>query len=159
MRINKYGIELVGEERLPQLVTEGTYSMSGENLTDPNAVASFCRNSLRINVKAEEYVYAIFLDTRGNIIGVSEISHGGVNAAPLSIREVYMRALLTAAVQIILVHNHPSTNVDPSMADEAITRRIYDAGDLIGIHLLDSVIIGGDNYYSFRENQNVFPQD
>jgi len=94
------------------------------------------------------------------VLGICEISHGNVNTAPLSSREVFIRALMIAAAGVILVHNHPSSGVEPSMADEAVTQRVYEAGILVGIPLVDAIIVGaGGRFFSFRENQRIILHD
>lgn len=153
--IKRYGLELLGEDRLPQLVEEERYNVSIENITDPKTVTNFCQEALRLDTKAEEFVFAIFLDTQGKVLGISEISHGNVNTAPLNSREIFIRALLLGAAAMILVHNHPSSGIEPSMADEATAQRIYEAGQLINIQLIDSIIIGGDRFFSFKESQII----
>lgn len=101
---------------------------------------------------AEEYVYMLTLDNKNKATGLFEISHGTVNVSLLSPREIYIRALLAGATNIILFHNHPSGDVTPSKDDILATKRIKAAGELLGVELLDHLIVG-DKYYSFREEQ------
>ncbi|MCD8014603.1 MAG: JAB domain-containing protein [Lachnospiraceae bacterium] len=152
MIVKKFGIELDETDRVPKVVEEEMLQTSRQTLCEPEDVFLFCKNSLHLDRKAEEYVYLFCLNIRGKVIGIYEVAHGGVSTAQVSVREICVRAALTAgAVTMILIHNHPSTFVEPSAADEAITRRIREAGAIINIQLLDSIIIGGDNYYSFKE--------
>ena len=76
---------------------------------------------------------------------------GTVNYTCITSREVYRYALSKGAVYIIVVHNHPSGDPTPSQEDMEITARIYQAGELLGIHLLDHIVIGDQRYCSFRE--------
>ena len=76
---------------------------------------------------------------------------GTVNTSVISPREIFLEALSARAVQIILLHNHPSGDVQPSREDMAVTRRIRDAGEMLGIRLADHIIIGERAYISFRE--------
>ena len=70
-----------------------------------------------------------------------------------SAREVFRAAIAQSAYAVILVHNHPSTNPTPSKSDIEITEKLKNAGEIVGIKVLDHVILGGDTYYSFEENQ------
>lgn len=83
------------------------------------------------------------------------ISKGTVNATLITPRELYIRALLTGAVQVILCHNHPSGNVMPSDEDIEVTNRVKKAGDLVEVKLADHIIIAGDSYYSFKEDDRL----
>lgn len=74
-----------------------------------------------------------------------------MNASVISPREIFLEALSARAVQIILLHNHPSGDPRPSREDLEVTRRVQEAGELIGITLTDHIIIGGHSYISFRE--------
>ena len=85
-------------------------------------------------------------------MGVHEISHGDVASAIVSPRAVFMRALLNNASAIILVHSHPRGNCNPSDEDIQLTKRINDASEIISISLLDHVIVGNENFFSFKEN-------
>ncbi|WP_029321412.1 RadC family protein [Butyrivibrio sp. AE3004] len=99
-----------------------------------------------------EHVMLMCLNTQGQLISDFEISVGTVKTASLSPREIFIQALRDNAVQIILLHNHPSGDPGPSEADYELTEQISDAGRLLGIHLLDHIIIGDHKYYSFLEN-------
>ncbi len=76
---------------------------------------------------------------------------GTVNASVISPREIFLEALSARAVQLVLLHNHPSGDAHPSREDLSVTRRISEAGELLGIHLADHIIIGEHTYMSFRE--------
>ena len=83
----------------------------------------------------------------------SQISKGTVNASLVTPREIFLQALHYHAVEILLVHNHPSGDPTPSREDMQITQRVCQAGMLIGIELLDHIIIGDKKYISFRERK------
>ncbi len=110
----------------------------------PDAVANMR------HIKQEQY-YIMLLNTRQGLIRDILISQGTVNASLASPREIFIEALRYQAVSLILVHNHPSGNPEPSMEDIALTRRVFEAGQLIGIHLQDHVIIGEHTYVSMKE--------
>ena len=99
-----------------------------------------------------EVCYVLFLTTRTGLIRYHQLSRGSVSTTLVHPREVYQSALLANAACIVLVHNHPSSDPTPSPDDFAVTQRVKDAGELIGIELLDHIIIGHDGrYVSIKE--------
>ena len=106
----------------------------------------------KLNLQAEEYFYMIALNTKGKVFGVFQIGHGTVNKCIISMREIMIRALLCAAVHIVLVHNHPSGCNQPSQEDFDLHTKVIDACALMNIPLIDNIIIAGDNYFSFKEH-------
>ncbi|MCI9282646.1 MAG: DNA repair protein RadC [Lachnospiraceae bacterium] len=115
----------------------------------PDAVAKYFQEDMR-HIKQEQF-YIMLFNTRQVLIRDILISQGTVNASLASPREIFIEALRYQAVSLILVHNHPSGNPEPSMEDIALTRRVFEAGQLIGIHLQDHVIIGEHTYVSMKE--------
>ena len=99
----------------------------------------------------KERLYLMIFNTAHMLIKELLLSEGTVNQSLISPREIYVQALRYEGVNIILVHNHPSGNVDPSLADVQATKMVKDAGDLIGIYLSDHIIVGHDSYYSMHE--------
>ena len=92
----------------------------------------------------------VALNTKNKPLGVFEVSHGTVNQSVCSPRELFIKALLCGAANIILAHNHPSGDIAPSKTDVENYRIVKEAGQLMGIKLLDSIIVG-DGYFSFME--------
>lgn len=128
------------------------YPSATGTLMNPGAVTEMLNTVFRLNRQAEEHVYLLALNTKGRLLGVFELSHGTVNLSICNPRDVFIKALLCGASAIILAHNHPSGDTTPSENDFAIYRKIKELGELLGVDLLDSIIIG-DSYYSFHENQ------
>ena len=91
------------------------------------------------------------LDTKNNIIGVEEISIGNLNSSIVHPREVFKQAIKRSSSSIILVHNHPSGDPNPSKEDINITKRLVECGDLLGIRVLDHIIIGDNKHTSLKE--------
>jgi DNA repair protein RadC len=85
------------------------------------------------------------------VIAYHEVSRGTLDATLVHPREVFKAALLSNAASIILTHNHPSGDPTPSPDDHQLTRRLVDAGRLIGVEVLDHIIVGDGRYFSFRE--------
>lgn len=99
----------------------------------------------------KEVFTVIFLNSQNRVIAVEDLAHGTVNHASPIIREIFHRALEHFAVAIICAHNHPSGNVTPSAEDRAFTRKLFDAGQMLGVKALDHLIIGKGEHYSFSE--------
>ena len=117
--------------------------------TCPLNIANYYIEEIRH--KEQELVYIMLLNTKGAMIRDVLISQGTVNTSVVSPREIFIEAVKYHAVSLVLVHNHPSGDPSPSRADLCLTQRVKDAGDLIGIQLLDHIIIGDNTYISLKE--------
>jgi len=98
-----------------------------------------------------EHFRAILLNTRHQVLGMTSVAVGGLDSAPIHPREVFKEAVRHSAAAVVLVHNHPSGNPEPSGDDVRITIRLRDAGRVVGIEVLDHVIIGDGRFTSLRE--------
>jgi len=107
--------------------------------------------SQRLNSNDKEHFMVLHLDSKNRIIKDEVISIGTLNASIIHPREIFKSAIKESANSIILVHNHPSGDSEPSAEDEQVTEKLFGAGELLNIKVLDHVIIGKDNYYSFKE--------
>ncbi|MCD7836848.1 MAG: DNA repair protein RadC [Lachnospiraceae bacterium] len=119
------------------------------NFRSASSVAEYFMEELRH--RTTECVMLACLDGRGGIIAEKKISEGGANASLFLPREIFIEALKNRAVNILLLHNHPSGDPTPSEADWNVTRDIIEIGYKIDIPLLDHIIIGDRKYVSFRE--------
>ena len=117
----------------------------------PSSIANYYMEEMRH--QKQEQMKLLMLNTKSKLIGESNISKGTVNASLVSPRELFIEALECGAVSIIMMHNHPSGDPTPSKNDLLLTKRVKDAGDLIGIELLDHIIIGNNCYISFAEEK------
>ena len=99
----------------------------------------------------KEHFIALHLDGKNRIVCFDRVSVGSLNQSIVHPREVFRGALLVASAAIILLHNHPSGDPSPSQEDRAITKRLCEVGDIIGIRVLDHVIVGDGSYMSFAE--------
>ncbi|NLE09682.1 MAG: hypothetical protein GX631_10570, partial [Dehalococcoidales bacterium] len=93
---------------------------------------------------------AILLDTRGRHIRTAEISIGSLDTSIVHPREVFKEALAASAATVIFVHNHPSGDTEPSDDDISLTKRLADAGNIMGIDVIDHLIIGGGDFRSLK---------
>jgi len=127
--------------------------MRKTKLSSPNEVVNFF--SAELNESKVEKFIAVLLNTKNEIINWDVISIGSLNASIVHPREVFNRAIKRNAASFIVVHNHPSGHIDPSREDINITKRLFEAGQLIGIPLIDHIIIGREKYYSFKEENQL----
>ena len=114
----------------------------------PDTIARYYMESMRHKEK-EELVVA-YLDTKCQMIKDMMITSGTINQSLFSIREIFVQALRLNAVNIVIVHNHPSGNSEPSKDDIISTKKICEAGQLIGITVLDHIIIGDKSFTSLN---------
>ncbi len=102
----------------------------------------------------QENFIAVYLDTKSRIISYKILFKGTLNTSCVHPREIFKYAFLESAYSIIVIHNHPSGEVDPSIPDIELTNSLFSIGKLIGIQVVDHIIIGRDKYYSFYENMH-----
>ena len=113
-----------------------------------NAYKSVCK----IAEKADrECLWALSLTGKRHIIGINLVSMGSLTSSIVHPREVFKPAILSNAESVILIHNHPSGDPTPSHEDKEVTKRLKDAGDILGIRVLDHIIIGDRKFYSFAD--------
>ena len=105
--------------------------------------------------KKQEYFYCIYLDTKGNLLDKKCLFIGTINNSVIHPREIFKEAYLLSANGIICVHNHPSGDSTPSKEDIVVTRKLQELGIIHGIKIIDHVIIGNNNYYSFNDNNKL----
>jgi DNA repair protein RadC len=102
--------------------------------------------------REREQFWAILLNTRNVVISVEMVAIGTVNACFIHPREVFRRAILNNACAVILGHNHPSGDMKPSEEDMSLTRRVCEAGKVVGIRVLDHVIVSDEGSFSFLDS-------
>lgn len=122
-------------------------------VNSPHVVVELLMEEMRYLNK--EHFKVILLNTKNHIISVEEISVGNLNSSIVHPREVFNVAIKRSANSMILAHNHPSGDSTPSTEDVNITHRLIDAGNIIGIKVLDHIIIGDNNYISFKQNNII----
>lgn len=116
----------------------------------PETVFDLCRDIRGTN---REHFVGFYLNSRNQVLRREVISIGSLNASIVHPREVFQPAIAVSAASLILAHNHPSGDPTPSEEDLAITRRLVEAGRIIGIDILDHVVVAKDAYASFKERK------
>ncbi|MBM4402763.1 MAG: DNA repair protein RadC [Candidatus Cloacimonetes bacterium] len=116
------------------------------DVKDPESVVKAVRASIKD--KAKEHFKLILLNPRNKIIGISTISIGTLNASLVHPREVFKDAIVHSAASVVLAHNHPSDDPDPSEDDLKITKKLVDSGKILGIEVLDHIIIAKNGFKS-----------
>ena len=101
----------------------------------------------------KEHFYVMHLDVKNRVKLVELVSMGTLNASLVHPRETFRRAIIAGSASIIVAHNHPSGDVEPSDEDTKTTKLLFEAGQLLGITLNDHVIFTNDGFFSFRENR------
>ncbi len=124
-----------------------------EKILSPTDIYNYLGQDMKHFKK--EVFRTVFLDTKNRVIDYEDISVGSLNASIVHPREVFNRAIKKSAAGVILMHNHPSGNPSPSNEDINITKRLSQAGDLLGIKVLDHVIIGIGKYFSMKEENLI----
>lgn len=114
----------------------------------PEDVAALVRG--RLKEKKKEYFLAVLLDTRNQLIKTAEISIGSLDSSIVHPREVFKEAISASAAAVIFAHNHPSGDTEASEEDILLTKRLAEAGEIVGIDVLDHVIIGGKAFRSLK---------
>lgn len=157
MKIQKY-MGVLTEDKLCTLVKDGSAAdAEGDSLYSPRVIADVFQSVIPLNMRSEECVWLVCMDTKLHPVGVIEVAHGSASCSFAPVREIMQKALLLNAVKIAVVHNHPSGDVTPSKADVTFTSRLFEAGKLLEVPLVDSVIVGGNTreYYSFQERTEI----
>ncbi|WP_258360963.1 RadC family protein [Moorella sulfitireducens] len=125
------------------------FNLSRAAIKNPWDVAGLLMEEMRYLDR--ENFRTISLNTKNQVIGIDSVSVGSLNSSPAHPREVFKDPIRRSAAAIILVHNHPSGDPTPSQDDLAVTRRLVEAGQILGIEVLDHLIIGDGRFTSFKE--------
>jgi len=126
---------------------------SAPKICSPKQICILARQKL-INYQKEHFLIFSF-DAHSKLIGADIVSVGTLNASLVHPRETFEAAIKRHAHHIIMAHNHPSEKLEPSAGDKEITVRLVKAGEVLGIELIDHVIIGQKEYFSFKENNLI----
>ncbi len=114
-------------------------------------------NSYLFKGKKQEFFYCLYLDSKNKLIERKLLFMGTINRSVVHPREIFKEAYLTSSSKIICMHNHPSGDVTPSNEDIFLTKSLIEIGKIQGINIIDHLVIGDDNYYSFyKERKDLF---
>ncbi len=144
------GVIIAVQELYRRLNSE--YRLKRAKISSPEDVYNLIAPELKF--KAKEYFKVLLLSTKNEVIAIETMSIGSIKASIVHPREVYNLAVRKMANAIIICHNHPSfDHPEPSVEDIKITERLVEVGNIIGICCLDHIVISGNEYYSFKENE------
>lgn len=143
-------ITLLASIELGRRIYNSNNNLKRYNIKNPIDIISYF-NELLKDKKQEEF-YVLYLDNKNNVIENKKLFVGTLNKSIVHPREIFKEAYMIGAVSIIIIHNHPTGDVNPSHQDIETTKKIIEVGKLLGIKIDDHVIVGQNNYYSFFEN-------
>lgn len=134
------------------LVCENIVTYNGEKvLNSPSEVYFFIKDTLKLDEYAEEQMYAIGINNAGSVTSFFKVGQGSVNYSTGNPSGIFKRLLLANCTAFFVVHNHPSNKTEPSQADIQLTKNLKKVGAMLEIPLLDHLVIGEGNYFSFKE--------
>ncbi len=123
------------------------------HVASPNDAAGYFMSSLRY--ENHERFMVMMLNTKNHVIRAQQIAEGSLSSAVVHPREVFAQAIIYHAASIIVVHNHPTGDPQPSIEDKRLTKTLKNTGEIIGIPLQDHIVIGDGYHYSFREHGDL----
>ena len=132
-----------------KMVKESSFLYQTRTISSPKDAYEMIKEQLE-GLDREQFIIAC-LNTKNEPTNISVISVGTLNKAIVHPREVFKTAILSNAANVIAFHNHPSGDTEPSQQDIQLTNRLYEAGELLGIKLLDHLIIGDGTFTSLKE--------
>lgn len=133
-------------------VKESSFNYQVENkIKGPADIYAMIENVLELSNESVEHFGIVNLNTKKQVNGIHILSKGTLDTTLVHPREVFKAAMLNNSSAIILFHNHPSGDPTPSKEDYTMTKRIVEAGQLMGIDVLDHIVVGDSRYCSFKE--------
>jgi len=141
MVLNRYTVQMVKEQTAHYSVPE---------LSSPEEIYQMLCEALHMDTKLQEEVHVVMFNAKMKPIGSALIGKGTATSCHASMADVFRPAILKGACGIILTHNHPSGEVEPSIQDDTLTKRAIDAGKILGIEVMDHIICGDGCFYSYH---------
>jgi DNA repair protein RadC len=149
------GSFLASAEGIPRqrisLVRDGSLQSSWKRFSNSREAFQFAREQLYADADREQF-HVLLLDNKNQLIGVNLVSQGSLSTSVVCPREVFKAAILANSAAAILLHNHPSGCPEPSREDRECTSRLCEAGKVLGIRVLDHVIVGQEEFFSFADS-------
>jgi len=143
VNIQRYSLKLVKE-------SGGRYKLEDKVIRQPDDAYKIFTEIMELNRKTEEVFAMITLDSKCKLIGTFEVSTGTINSGIVTPREVFKRAIVHNSASLILAHNHPSGDPEPSREDIEVTNKLMETGKIVGINVLDHLVIGDGRYLSLK---------
>lgn len=134
--------------------TEITYDAQ-KTLESPDKAAEILYKYYAEYGEEKEKVLCVLLNAKKKVIGIDEVSVGTLTNSILHPREIFRKAIIAGADTIIIAHNHPSGDATPSKEDERISKRLVEAGEIISIPVIDSLVIGKGTYTSLKQKHVI----
>jgi DNA repair protein RadC len=128
----------------------GNHGESFDVARSPERAAQLIRRVLPDNVR--EHFVALLVDSRTQVVGYYVAATGTGSSCPVGVREIFQAAVVAGAQALVVGHNHPTGNPEPSSDDRAVTQRLRLAGELLGIPILDHLIVGTETFFSLHEH-------
>ena len=143
-----------------QMVKEGRLLYGLQRFTMPQEAVEMVKPLFRLADR--EMVLVMSLSTKLEPLAVEIVAVGGLNSCMVDSRDIFKHSILNNSAYVMCFHNHPSGDPIPSEPDRQVTKRLKQAGDLLGIPLIDHIVIGESGYYSFKEMgeiEGLIPED
>ncbi len=150
---NAKAAQLIAIFELSRRLDDPEFSRQGQVVQGPMDAVESIRAELKGDKK--EHFFLICLDTRNRVINKKQVSMGNLDSSIVHPREVFKEAISSLAAAVIFVHNHPSGDTEPSPDDVNLTRRLVEAGELLGIPVLDHIIVGDKGYLSLKSRNLI----
>ena len=149
VNIQKYNLRVIKE-------SGNRYEFKDKIVKTPEKAHQVFIETLELNKRTEEVFAMLTIDIKSKLTGVFEVSIGNLTSSLVKPREVFKRAILQNSAGIILGHNHPSGNPEPSKDDIKLTENLLEAGEIVDIEIIDHLIIGDGNYFiSLKEKELI----
>ena len=142
---------IMDDNKLPKLEATFSFEINKEYSNLNDYVYDICKNKIKFTNNFDEYTYIFAFGFNDSLKGIYELSHGAHSDAPIYHKELFMFLLLIGAESFIIVHNHPSGNIRPSMADLQTTSLLSEFSKLLKIDFLDALVIGKDSYEPYKK--------
>jgi len=148
-------MEILKSELKEVQVSYNTTGIKKRKITSSSSAQIIFKELFPVDIEHREALTVLFLNRANNTIGYFVGSIGGVSGAVVDSRLIFQTALKVNASALILCHNHPSGNLNPSDADLKLTKKIVKAGEILDIQVLDHIIITDESYYSFADEGKI----
>lgn len=148
-RINFYSVKLIKEKG-------ALYELDSKQIQSPETAYNIINEVMEFETLTKEHFVIATLNSKNNVMGIHVIHIGSLNASIVHPREVYQQAILNNAASIVCYHNHPSGDPSPSNEDKLVTKKLVEAGKILGIELMDHIVVGSNGrFVSLKEKGDL----